>query len=148
MAGTKTSDTDAVAGAILLVDGDIIVRHALADYLRHCGYRVVEAATGDEALLALGEQSLSVDIVLCDVALKGSCSGFDLAQWVRQNRPELEVRLTASVEAAANQAAELCDSGPQLGRPYEPYAVIDYITQRRATQRRNSEALGVAIDRR
>ncbi|MBV1690308.1 response regulator [Novosphingobium sp. G106] len=123
--------------SVLIVDSDILVRHALADYLRHCGYRVVEAASSDEAMLALAEASLSVDVVLCDVAVAGSRSGFELATWVRQNRPDLEVKLAASVEGAAKAAANLCDSGPHTARPYDPQSVIDYIIQRRATQQRS-----------
>jgi CheY-like chemotaxis protein len=123
----------------LIVDSEIVVRHALADYLRQCGYRVVEAATTDEAMLALAEASLSIDIVFCDISVKGSRSGFELATWVRQNRPELEVRLAASVEGAAKEAATLCESGPHEARPYEPQSVIDYIIQRRATQQRNRD---------
>lgn len=132
---------DDATASVLIVDSDIIVRHALADYLRNCGYRVVEAATSDEAILALGEVSLSIDVVLCDVAVNGSHSGFELAIWVRQNRLDLEVRLAGSVEGAANVAANLCDNGPQTVRPYEPQSVVDYILQRRAAQQRNSAAV-------
>lgn len=124
--------------SILIVDGDIIVRHALSDYLRHCGYRVVEAANSDEAMSALGAETLAVDVVLCEIAVSGSLSGFELATWVRQHRPDLEVRLAASVEGAAKAAASLCDIGPTLHRPYDPKNVVDYIVQRRALQRQNS----------
>ena len=34
---------------ILLVEDDILVRHPLADYLRECGFTVVEAVNGAEA---------------------------------------------------------------------------------------------------
>lgn len=134
-----TATVQTTTGAsVMIVDSDIIVRHALADYLRHCGYRVVEAATSDEAVLAFAEPALSIDVVLCDVAVTGSMTGFELATWVRQNRPEHEVKLTASVAGAAKAAANLCDAGPHLGRPYEPQSVVDYIVQRRSTQQRNS----------
>lgn len=128
-----------VAGtaSILIVDSDIIVRNVLAEYLRHCGYRVVEAASSDEALLALAEVSLSVDVVLCDVAVRGSQSGFELANWVRRNRQDLEVRLAAGVQGAAKTAAKLCESGPHLVRPCDPQSVVDYIIQRRAARERN-----------
>jgi CheY-like chemotaxis protein len=119
---------------ILIVDGDIVSRHVIADYLRNCGYGVVEAANTDEAFVALGEPTLSIDIILCDVSALGSRSGFELASWVRTNRPELEVRLAAGVEVAAQTAAELCESGPHLKRPYEPESVIDYIKRLRASR--------------
>ncbi len=122
--------------AVLIVDGDVVSRHAIADYLRHCGYAVVEAASTDEAMTAITEVSLGIDVILCDVAAIGERSGFELARWVRENRPGLEVRLTASVEGAATFAARLCETGPHLDLPYEPRAVVDYIQQLRAARDR------------
>src|SRR3989337_342588 len=97
--------------SILIVDGDIVSRHVIADYLRNCGYRVVEAANTEETFIALREATLSIDVILCDVSALGSESGFELASWVRTNRPELEVKLAGGVEMAAQSAAELCESG-------------------------------------
>lgn len=113
--------------AILVVDGEVLVRHAISDYLRDCGYTVVEAANGDEAVTVLGEAGLQVDAILCDAQIEGSFNGFELRQWVRQHRPELQIILSGTVASAANAAAELCEQGPQLARPYEPQSVVDYI---------------------
>ena len=121
------SASHASGASVLIVDADIVSRHAIADYLRHCGYAVVEAANTDEALIALSESTLSIDVIVCDIAAIGARSGFELASWVRENRPELEVRLAGTLEKAVNTAAELCESGPHLARPYEPEAVVDYI---------------------
>jgi len=126
-----------VEDAVLVVDGDIISRHAIADYLRHCGYAVVEAANTDEAMTALAEAALGIDVILCDIAAIGTRSGFELAQWVREHRPGLEVRLAGSLDVAARTAADLCETGPHLGRPYEPAAVVDYIKQLRAARDRS-----------
>lgn len=121
------------AASILIVDADIVTRHAIADYLRHCGYAVVEAANTDEALIALKEPRLSIDVVVCDIAAVGAKPGFELAHWVREYRPELEVRLAGTLESTVSTAADLCESGPHLARPYEPEAVIDYIKRLRAS---------------
>jgi len=131
---TSTSPDDPIP-SVLIVDADIISRHAIADYLRHCSYAVVEAATIEEAFVALQEPKLSIDVILCDVSGEGSKSGFELASWVRANRPDLEVKLAGGTEMAAETAAELCESGPHLRRPYDPAAVIDYITRLRASRR-------------
>ncbi len=125
-----------IANSILIVDGDILSRHVIADYLRHCGYAVVEAAHTDEAYLALVEPTLSIDVILCDVSALGSRRGFELASWVRTNRPNLEVKLASGADTAAQTAAELCERGPDLERPYEPLAVVDYIKQLRASRLR------------
>lgn len=129
-------ETKPGANAILIVDGDVVSRHAIADFLRNCGYAVVEAAGTDEAFVALAEPDLAIDVILCDVAAIGERSGFELAHWVRENRPGLEVRLAASVEGAATFAAQLCETGPHLDLPYERQAVVDYIRQLRATRDR------------
>ncbi len=129
------SQADPLTSSVLLVDGDIVSRHVIADYLRHCGYAVVEAANTDEALVGLAEPTLSIDVILCDVSALGSRSGFELATWVRTNRPELEVKLAQGAEIAAQTAAELCENGPHLRRPYEPEAVVDYIKRLRAGRR-------------
>lgn len=125
------------SSSILIVDSEIISRHAIAGYLRHCGYDVIEAANTDEARLALDEATLSIDVILCDVGSLGSQSGFELAGWVRAQYPELEVKLAGSFEGAADEAAKLCESGPHLGRPYDQQAVIDYIKRLRAARDRN-----------
>jgi CheY-like chemotaxis protein len=120
--------------SVLVTDGDIVARHVIADYLRHCDYSVVEAASLDEALVALGEPTLSIDVILCDVSTLGSEQGSELTNWVRKNRPELEVKLVGGVEMAAQAAADLCESGPTLSRPYDSNAIVDYIKRLRASR--------------
>lgn len=134
---TKVTTSGDDIAAIMIVDGDIISRHAIADYLRHCGYAVVEAGNTDEAVTALAASTLSIDVILCDVAAIGTRSAFELVAWVRQHRPKLEVRLAGNADKAASDAAEICGSGPHLARPYEPQTVIDYIKRLRANRARS-----------
>lgn len=133
---TSPVEPSVVEAAVLIVDDDVITRHAIADYLRNCGYAVVEAANTDEALTALAEPALGIDVILCDVAAIGARSGFELARWVRDNRPGLEVRLAGSLDGVAQTAADLCEAGPHMARPYEPEAVVSYIKQLRAARER------------
>ena len=133
---SQSETPEKTVAAVLVVDGDILSRHAIAEYLRNCGYAVVEAATTDEALLAINDAALSVDVILCDVAAVGTENAFGLATWVRKNRPELEVRMAGNIDGTAQKAAELCEAGPHLARPYEPIAVIDYIKRLRGARDR------------
>jgi CheY-like chemotaxis protein len=113
------------AETILVVDNEVLVRSAIADYLRGCGYKVIEAADAEEALMLLGADPIRVDIVLSAVALGTGMDGFGLLRWVREHRPEVEVVLAGTSARAADAAAELCDSGPMLARPYDPQIVLD-----------------------
>ena len=113
---------------VMIVESDILVRHPLAEYLRECGYRVIEAVNSDEAhqLLNAGLASIEIDIVLADAYASGE-SGFALATWMRGNHPKIEVILAGSVAKAAEKAGELCQDGPALSKPYNHKLVLDHI---------------------
>lgn len=91
---------------------------ALADYLRECGYTVVETSDADEAITVL-EADVPVDIAFSDIAMPASLDGFGLAQWIRRERPGIKVILTSGVARSAKAAGELCEHGPMLAKPYE-----------------------------
>lgn len=119
--------TGAPSPTVLLVDDEVLVRLVISDYLRECGYRVIEADSAEEAVVVLRQADVSVDVVLSDVALPGPMDGFSLAKWTRQNRPDVAVLLAGSVGRAASAAGELCDNGPTFSKPYDPQAVADRI---------------------
>lgn len=73
---------DIVEEHILLVESDILIRQPLAEYLRGCGYKVVEAAGVTEARKLLIEGEFRIDIVLADVDSDQSGT-FELAKWIR-----------------------------------------------------------------
>ena len=95
---------------LLLVNGDILVRTALAGYLRECGYDVVEAGTYEEAIQAL-RLDMKFDLAFLDVE-GDEGAGFQLAQTIRKHRPSVRVVLAAGVPRAAAEAGELCEQGP------------------------------------
>jgi CheY-like chemotaxis protein len=123
---------------VLVVDAEVLVRTAIAEYLRDCGYRVLEAASGEEAVLALTDTEFHVDVVLSAVEMPGPMDGFGLARWVREHSPEIEVILAGTPARAAASAADLCDKGPMLARPYEPQIVHDRIKRMLAARKPRS----------
>ena len=121
---------------LMVADGDVLVRHALASYLRGCGYRVVEAANCEEAEVLLDNPRLAIELVLCDARLGGNGGGFGLKRLGRERWPNVEIILAGSVATAAEEAAEICEKGPDLARPYDPQLVSDRISQWRAKRDR------------
>jgi DNA-binding response OmpR family regulator len=101
----------------MVVEDEVLVRMALADYLRDCGYRVIEAGNADDAIkvLTAGER---VEAVCTDVQMPGQLDGFDLAQWIRRERPGVKVILVSGIRRAAEIAQGLCDGGPLMMKPY------------------------------
>jgi CheY-like chemotaxis protein len=105
------------APTVLVVEDEWLIRAAIADYLRRCGYRVLEAGNAAEAITAL-EADASIAIVFSDVQMPGSMDGWGLARWVRRERPAVKVILTSGVARASEAAGDLCEDGPLMEKPY------------------------------
>src|SRR3954469_10044179 len=75
---------------VMVVDDDVTLREAIADYLGD-DYAVVEAASADAAVALLG--GTSADFVISDIRMPGSMDGFGLAAWLRARHPRLPVLL-------------------------------------------------------
>src|SRR5262245_44894279 len=90
-APSATSTT--IAETVLVVEDDILIRLVIAQYLRECGYKVIEAANGEEAVIVLMQAELKIDVVFSTVQMPGAMDGFALARWTRQNRKGVDVIL-------------------------------------------------------
>lgn len=90
-AGCDGGDLDPV----LLVEDEVFIRLANADWLRDAGYAVIEASGADEALdiLASGQQ---LALLATDINMPGPLDGLDLAEKVRSDRPGLPVVLLSA----------------------------------------------------
>ena len=115
MTDTPSSET------ILLVESDPLQRSTVAQYLRDCGYIVIEAIDARETMTVLRRQN--VDILVTDVELRDE-SGFQLSAKARELRPGLKVVLTRSPERTAAIAGDLCEDGP-LDHPYHPQQLVE-----------------------
>lgn len=110
---------------ILVVEDEVLIRLAIADYLRDCGYRVLEAHSGEEAQSILSSGEL-VEILFADINLGGGINGFELAQWTRAHFKGIRIVLTSGAHKSAEIAADLCD-GPLLTKPYSYERLAEHI---------------------
>lgn len=85
---------------------------AASDFLRYCGYRVIEAANSAEAL-ALFRAGEPIKIVFSDVNMPGDMNGFELAEWVHRQYPDVKVILTSGI------ARPVDTDTPLLQKPYD-----------------------------
>jgi len=105
------------------VETDALIRAAVSDYLRECGYQVIEAFDAAEAVQVLTARPIG--ILVADLELNDA-SGFQLSAKAKTIRPGIEVILTRSAERTSAVAVELCDDAP-LDRPYSPQQLRDRI---------------------
>lgn len=106
-----------LAQTILVVEDELLIQMCVADYLRDCGYRVLEASTVDEAIAVVNAET-SIDIVFTDVHMPGTRNGFDLTRWLNANRPHIKVLVTSGGISATEVAVDLCHAGPLIDKPY------------------------------
>jgi CheY-like chemotaxis protein len=132
----STDEVEDTRPVVLIVEDEVLVRMVVAEYLRDCGFMVIEAGSAQEAL-ALFKADIDVDAVFSDIQMPGEMDGFGLARWLRQHRPEVKVILTSGAASAAHKAADLCHDGPLLPKPYDSEEVERRIRQLLATRDRN-----------
>ncbi len=123
--------------SILIVEADIAVRHPLAEYLRECGYQVVESATTDEAIEFLTESPIPVEVVLADAQAPGKVDGFGLATWMRKRCTDAKIILASTVSNAAEKAGEICEHGPLMEKPYHHQLLLERIKGMKAARDRH-----------
>ncbi len=120
---------------ILIVESEVLVRHALAEYLRGCGFGVIETATALEAKTVM-QRGPHVDLMLADARIAGEEGGFALAQWTRRYRPGVTVTLTSTLANKSEVVANLC--GRHHPSPASATLIRDRIQAMRARPSRNS----------
>ena len=60
---------------LLLVEDESAVRHPAAEFLKQCGYNVIEAEDGLQAVEAAHKYSGKIDMMITDVVMPGMSGG-------------------------------------------------------------------------
>ena len=76
---------------ILVVEDEPVIRELAHVILQECGYEVLQAESGREALWVWEEHAHSIDLVLTDVVMPDGVSGMDLAQRLLAVKPDLKI---------------------------------------------------------
>ena len=80
---------------ILLVDDEPSLRRIMRMALKHFGYDVIEAASGQQALEMFEQAGRPVDLLLTDVVMPDGMSGQELAEKIAARQPNLRVIYTS-----------------------------------------------------
>ena len=138
----NTSVADLPEGeTVLVVEDDAAIRVNVCDCLKHLGYTVLEAASGEAALKIC--ESSKVDLMMTDLVMPGM-SGRETAARVSFRHPEIRVMYTSGYTEDGVARRELLQDGITFLE--KPYTVADLArTVRRALfarPRANSGAVG------
>ena len=100
--------------AILVVEDEILIRSAVAQFLRNVGYKVIEAADAGEAV-AIFASGTQIDLVFSDINMPGPMDGLGLARWIANHHPGIHVILTSAIGHARRAGQSGADF---LSKPY------------------------------
>jgi len=119
---------------ILLVEDSDDVRALAQEQIAALGYRVVLAASGEEALERLKTET--VDLLFTDIVMPGGMSGLELVEQFRQTHPETPVLMTTGYNEDLVADIPRGSNLDVIGKPYRREQLADRI--RAALDRRTS----------
>ncbi|MBI2948561.1 MAG: PAS domain-containing protein [Verrucomicrobia bacterium] len=105
---------------ILVVEDEAAVRQLVCRLLRRHGYRVLEAASGTEAVPIWEAHKAEIDLLLTDLVMPGGMSGRELAQTCLTQRADLRVIYTSGYSTDfAEVETSLSPKVHFLPKPYQ-----------------------------
>jgi signal transduction histidine kinase/ActR/RegA family two-component response regulator len=105
----------AASETILVVDDEEVLRNLVREILESLHYRVLAAASGQEALQLWETHKDSVNLVLTDMSMPDGMSGNDLALKLLADRPGLPIIFSSGFLPEQDNPQRLF-----LAKPYEP----------------------------
>lgn len=111
-----------MAATILVVDDTDAVRELCADVLVSAGYRVLSAASAEEALEQLTRAVEPIAAVLSDITMPKQ-SGADLARTLTAQWPDLRVLLMSGSQI------EVPGNLPFLPKPFSPATLVGRVRE-------------------
>jgi PAS domain S-box-containing protein len=106
---------------VLIVEDEPELRLLARQILECYGYRVLEAPTGAAALQLWPQHAQDVDLLLTDMVMPEGVTGWELAQRLQQQKPELKVICTTGYSMdLVNRRQELPGEVQFLQKPFKP----------------------------
>jgi signal transduction histidine kinase/ActR/RegA family two-component response regulator/HAMP domain-containing protein len=125
----KTVVVPAAGGSetILVAEDEMVLREMACEFLKDSGYRVLEAASGREAIRVWQQHRGEIDLLLTDMKMPEGISGLDIAEHMLAEQPGLRIIFTSgySDDVVSPEILERCN-GRFLAKPY---AYADLVRQ-------------------
>jgi len=116
---------------ILVVEDEQPLRELVHEILHKKGYRILEAATGPEALQVWRQHRDHIDLLLTDIMMPEGVSGPELAGKILAERPDLKVIFTSGYSLeVVNSGGALKDGVNFLQKPYPPDILAQVVRER------------------
>jgi two-component system, cell cycle sensor histidine kinase and response regulator CckA len=127
---------------VLVVEDESVLRDLVKGILEGSGYRVMLASCANQALEVWQTAKDDIDLLLTDMVMPGSMTGWELAERLRQEKPALKVICTSgySEDIVGREAGS--QNMVFLQKPYHPHkltrSVRDSLDSRRPLRDRSA----------
>ncbi|MEP3829535.1 MAG: response regulator, partial [Lentilitoribacter sp.] len=114
-----------IQAKVLIVEDDAGLREALVDTLLLGGYQVIEADSGEQAMIKLSEHS--VDLVVSDIQM-GGMSGLSLLKNIKNKYPNLAILLMTAYATIDDAVQAMRDGATDyLSKPFAPEVLLNLV---------------------
>lgn len=117
-----------MAGAILLVEDEPLVRMAVRHHLERLGYAVLEAGSSEQALALARRSETPIGLLIADIFLPGT-SGADLARQVAPDRDLPCLYISAHPRDLAIRKGWIPSDAVLLQKPFSNEALAATVQQ-------------------
>ncbi|HEU6449009.1 MAG TPA: ATP-binding protein [Verrucomicrobiae bacterium] len=121
----KESETAAVtpvvggSETILVVEDEPVLREMTCVILEGCGYKILQAGNGREALDVWNRRTKKIDLLLTDMVMPEGVSGMDLAERILVTQPDVRIIFTSGYTATEINPEVLAKTHARfLQKPY------------------------------
>ncbi len=105
---------------ILVVEDEYLVRELICDTLKNLGYKVLEAANGEQALKVFEQHADQIDLVLTDLIMPGM-NGKKLAEILKQENPDVRLLfMTGYDDNAISKQGMVAEDIDYISKPFSP----------------------------
>jgi signal transduction histidine kinase/CheY-like chemotaxis protein len=113
---------------ILVLEDNLIVRQAVCGVLRECGYSVLEAGNGTEALALAETSETPIDLLLADLVLPG-ISGRTVAGRLQAKSPGLLCLYMSGYEPKSHALAAETDTVVRFQKPFTGAVLLQKVRE-------------------
>jgi two-component system, cell cycle sensor histidine kinase and response regulator CckA len=115
---------------ILVVEDEPALRELVVNVLELCGYRILQAHTGVEALKVWEKHRNEIDLLLTDMVMPEGMSGRQLAEQLLAQDPGLKVIYTSGYSPGmAGKDIALMEGFNFLAKPYPPSRLANVVRE-------------------
>jgi PAS domain S-box-containing protein len=114
---------------ILVVEDELPLRTFVCNLLKHCGYTVIESASGASALKLWATHHEKIALLFTDIIMPEDLNGLDLGRQLLAEKPKLKVIYTSGYTGnlEGQRSAQLVEGINFIRKPYKPETLTDFI---------------------